>query len=235
MGVGGACRGSGHWRGTARVAGAVEFLLASASEFTHVDREVVFLEDFAAEEIFHDVFHGDDAGGGAELVNDDEELLVGFEAELEGVGGGGGLGDEVDFLHVFTDGLEVEVVSLGLEEVAAAHETDDLIEVFGINGYAGKGDVRVVAKDFVNGSVAFEGGDDGAWGHDLADAHGIEGEGVGDDVGLAFAEGAALGAALGKENNLLVGVVVFDGRLDDEAHDFIGDVGDGAQGVAHPD
>jgi hypothetical protein len=64
--------------GFAWATGTVLFLEFGAGEFAHVHGDIVFLEDFAAEEVFHYVFHRDDAGGRAELIDDDEQLLMGF-------------------------------------------------------------------------------------------------------------------------------------------------------------
>jgi len=67
----------------------------------------------------------------------------------------------VGFLHEAFDGLGVLVVGLGLEEVTAADDAGDVVEVFAENGEAAKGDVGVQFEDFADGDVAGKRGDDG--------------------------------------------------------------------------
>lgn len=49
--------------------GIVVFAVFVASEFTHVDGDVVFFENLAAEYAFHYIFHGDHADEGTEFVD----------------------------------------------------------------------------------------------------------------------------------------------------------------------
>ena len=66
-----------------------------------IDIELVFE---LADDLLEDVFGGDDADGGAELVDDDGDLAAAFLKFLEEIDGQFGLGDDGDLVHDLAEG-----------------------------------------------------------------------------------------------------------------------------------
>jgi hypothetical protein len=87
----------------ARATRVILLLKFGSGEFAHIHGDIVLLENFASEQVFHHVFHRNDASSGAEFIDDDEQLLVGFKKNLQGISGSDCFGYEADFLHELLD------------------------------------------------------------------------------------------------------------------------------------
>lgn len=194
-------------------------------EVAHADGEVTGFEDLLAEDVFEDVFEGDEAGGGAEFVDGDSELLVVFEECLEGVCGGGGFGDEVNGLHEVVDAG----VLFGIDHVFAADDTDDVIDIAFVDGEAREGNGGVDIKDFFESEFLIEGGYYLARGFEFCDGDVVEGEGIGDHVTFVICKSAFLGTFFGEEDDFIIVVILgFINGVDEELDGFFADERDGA-------
>jgi hypothetical protein len=159
--------------------------LLATSEFAHVDGWIVVFEYFLANNVFDDVFHRDDAGDGAKLIDCDAELLMFLEEDLQGIIDCRVVRDVNSFAGHRSNRSIVLVFRLSTEDIAAA---DDARDVFGF---------IAVGRDASKGKVAFF-LKHGARCHDLVNEHFIEAECVVNHLTLIRCEGALLRAFLGE-------------------------------------
>ena len=131
--------------------------------------DIVFVFDFA-EDLFEDVFEGDDAGGGAVLIDDDGHVgIVGAE-DVDQVGQRAGFGDEDGHAH------DVAQVELGgafaehqdVDQVLQMDDADDLIGAFFEDGEAGELVFVEEDEELFEGRVDGHGDHVAAGDHDLA-------------------------------------------------------------------
>ena len=175
------------------------------------DVELVF--EFA-DDLLEDVFGGDDADGGAELVDDDGDVAAALLELLEELDGEFGLGDDGDLAHDLAEGeagvafaAEAEGDAAEVHEAGDVFGVDDADDVFGAVGGVVDGDAGVLLFDdagagLLDGHVGGEGEDLAARGHDLADGDVVELDGAVDDLFLKDGEQAHAAGGGGDELEL---------------------------------
>src|SRR5271170_1001446 len=164
-----------------------------AEEWGLADVELVFE---LADDLLEDIFSGDEADGGAELVDDDGDVAAALLKLLEELDGELGFGDDCDLAHDFAEGdAGLALAAHGESDGAEVHEAgdvfgvDDADDVLGASEGIVDGDARVLLFDdagggLLEGHVGGEGEDLAAGGHDLADGDVVGLDGAVDDLFL---------------------------------------------------
>lgn len=173
---------------------------------------VVLVVD-VADDFLDDVLHGDDAGGGTVLVDDDghvDFVVLEFGEEVVDFLG---FGDEVGGAY---EGLPAEVgggVEV-LEQVFDVEQADDVVEVVLVNGHAGVAVFGDDAADGVEGVFLVDGDDVDAGADDVDGVYVAEAGDAVDDVlflvVVVFFGGAilAVGEGVGGEDVVFIAPVV---------------------------
>lgn len=164
------------------------------------DDEIMFVLDFS-EDLFKDVFEGEDAADGAELVDDEGHVgAVGAEL-IDELAEGLGFGDDGEFAGMLleaegTDGAAFfggeAAVAPNDEEVTEVDDADDVVGGVFEDRDAGVVMIAHDLEDVVKGGVDAEGDHAGAGGHDFAGDEFAEFEEAVDGVGLEAGDGGVL-------------------------------------------
>ena len=168
-----------------------------------------------ADDLLERVLGGDDADGGAELVDDDGDLAAAFLELLQQLDGEFGLGDDGDLAHHLAqreagvaraaeaerDGAEVHQA----RDVLGVDDADDLL---GAAGGVEDGNAGVLLLDdaragLLDGHVGGEREDLAARSHDLADGDVVQLDGAMDDLFLEDGQQAHAAGRGGDELELL--------------------------------
>ena len=148
---------------------------------------VVFVVD-VTKDFFDDVLDGDEAGGAAIFVLDQDDLGArGADGVEDGVAVEG-FGDSVDGVGDAAQGGGGTLVGGDSEGVFVVDDADGVVKVAvnnGETGIAGGGGLGEEVKDSV---VVGEGLDGGAGGHEFLGGGGAEEEGAAEEVGDCFVE-----------------------------------------------
>ena len=179
------------------------------------DVELVFE---LADDLLEDVFGGDEADGGTELVDDDGDVAAALLKLLEELDGELGLGDDGELAHDLAEGeAGFAFAAHGERDGAEVHEAgdvfgvDDADDVLGTVRGVVDGDAGVLLLDDAGGGllerhVGGEGEDLAARRHDLADGDVVELDGAVDDLFLKDREQAHAAGGGGDEFELFGGV-----------------------------
>ena len=139
---------------------------------------VVLLVDLHAQERFENVFERDHAGEGAELVDDDRQLLVGADKVMQGIGEGRVLRDDVGLPHELADLHLAAALAGGLQDIAAAHDADDAVGVAFPDRQPAMRDARIHPQHIADREVDIDRGDDRTGREDLGNGDVIQAHGV---------------------------------------------------------
>lgn len=103
--------------------------LSAAGELSHVDRGVIFFEDFLSDDMLNNIFHRDDSGDGSEFVDSDGKLLSVLQEGLKGVRGRGVVRDEERLVGELLDPNVLVAFCLRTKDVASADNSSNVIDL----------------------------------------------------------------------------------------------------------
>ena len=129
---------------------------AAAGGFLEVDGFVVFVDDFAAEDFFEDVFEADDAGNGAPFVDNAHDMPALLQEAKQELVKRKTVGNELQRAHHLTELDIAHAFGKLVVGVAAKHNPDPVILFFFVKRYAGERPIAAFIESLADRRIGLE-------------------------------------------------------------------------------